>query len=581
MLAGIEAIEKRILEGKANEQEKLPDDVVTITHVDKEFAAGIDDDKLKIEYAIKKDYVGTLKAAKLEVYKDLAKEPCFVASLDIKEANTYLWDGKLSEEDGDYITYKDSPFTVKITVSEDEEFEKVGIVKKDASVEEFADEWRSYPEIAKRVSVNRSDQVGKKLTQYRYYLMMRNDIISKISGRDFYFLDDYDGNPLNYLSKHIVDAKFLNKDVKVHTNYLAVLQEVEESMGRPNGDFKKYSEDIKYSLAGIFYIRYLNTRNNMSNHSFGMAVDVDPNYNPQRSVPTWMFVHILTNQNLLFAKLDPNKMQEVSNSYKSENVDAQRISEVLLGLEKVDKLNKEYLYDISKIEQLFKAVNNFDTEYNKLREEIKQIRLRFAILDERANPTEKKAIEVSEKEIVNKVKQQIQWLSVLKNNIHDLEVATDEGYDKVFKVKDRFPSEYNYMIKCLENLYDKTSCIETAFNEIFVHESSNLMSPVCQSYSTVFDAGEVTNILSMIERTYEHYEMGFSGENEYEKDRFTLFEKWIERNKNDLIALSEKGFFRLDPSFVQYFLDHKKIRWGGHYNTDIDCMHFELHPNEF
>ncbi len=220
LLAGIEAMKKRILERKANEQEKLPDDVVAITHVDKEFAAGIDDDKLKIEYAIKEDYVGTLKAAKLEVYKDLAKEPCFVASLDIKEANTYLWDGKLSEEEGDYITYKDSPFTVKITVSEDEDFEKVGVVEEASFVEKFADEWRSYPEIAESVKVNRNDKLtGKKLTKYQYYLKMRPRMYGKISFRkDALFMEEYDESPIKYLSENVKNAEFLNRKLSTGQN---------------------------------------------------------------------------------------------------------------------------------------------------------------------------------------------------------------------------------------------------------------------------------------------------------------------------------------------------------------------------
>ncbi len=55
LLAGIAAMEKKILENREKEKSKFPDDVVAISHIDDEFAAGIDDDKLKIEYSIKKD----------------------------------------------------------------------------------------------------------------------------------------------------------------------------------------------------------------------------------------------------------------------------------------------------------------------------------------------------------------------------------------------------------------------------------------------------------------------------------------------------------------------------------------------
>ena len=578
--AGIAAMEKKILESKANEKEKLPDDVVTITHVDEDFAAGIDNDKLKIEYAIKKEYVGTLKAAKLEVYKDLAKEPCFITSLDTKEENTYLWDGKLSEKDGDYITYKDSPFAVKITVSEDEEFEKVGMAEEKASVEEFADEWRSYPEIAKRVAVNRSDKDGKKLTQYQYYLMMRNDIITKVVGKDFYFLDDYNGNPLNYLSKHIVDAKFLNKEVKVHTNYLVVLQEIEEAMGKPDNDYKKYSENEDYSLAGIFYIRYLNNRNAMSNHSFGMAVDIDPYYNPQRSVPTWMFVHMMTNRNLLFAKLSPNEMQKVNNRYKSANVDHQRISEVLSGLEKIDVFNDNHPYSIDKIDKLSEAVHNFAVKYEDLCKEIKQARLRLTVLEEGSDQKEKIARRLNT-EIPAEINQQKQWLVPIKQNTDDLTEIIDEGLDKMFEVKEKFPSEYEYMKNYLGDLRNRISCLEVSFDEIFVQELSNSSLSTCQLPHPTLDTKMITGTLSMVELIYKHNKMGFGSKSTYKKDRFNLFSEWLGNNKNDLIALSKNGFFRLDPSFVQYFIDHKKVRWGGHYNTDIDCMHFELYPNEF
>lgn len=83
---------------------------------------------------------------------------------------------------------------------------------------------------------------------------------------------------------------------------------------------------------------------------------------------------------------------------------------------------------------------------------------------------------------------------------------------------------------------------------------------------------------------YEHNKTAFdtyANNGQFEDRKFNLLIKWIGDNANSLIKLSENGFFRLEPSFVNYFLNNGKVRWGGHYNTAIDCMHFELEPNKF
>ncbi len=442
LLAGIKAMAKGILEGRADEKDKLPSDVVTITHLDQEFAAGIDDDKLKIEYVIKEEYVGTLQAAKLEVYKDLAKEPCFTTALDIKEANTFLWDGKLSEKKDDYITYKDSPFTVKITVSEDEKFEKMGVDERKASVEEFADEWRSYPEMAKFVEVNRKDKItGNKLTKYQYYLTMRPQMYDKLSFRkDALFMEEYNDSPIKYLSENIEDAEFLGRKIKVHKNYLSVLKVIESEMGKPSGDYEKYSKDEKYSMGG-FNIRYLNYRDEMSNHSFGMAIDVDAKYNPQKFAPTWTVVYMVTNHKLLSAKLKPEKMRTVNNLYKSAKIDQEQINNIKTGLEEIDVHNNTYDYDIVNLQDLDQVVSKSFSECRRLYDEIRQHNLRLLVLADSEDDNEKKMINQRLKtKIPDELDQQKETLSSTKNNVISLGSMLNDGYESAFKMKERYPS---------------------------------------------------------------------------------------------------------------------------------------------
>ena len=585
LLVGINALQKLLLEKQADMVPTLPEDIVRIAHIDEEFAAGIDNETLRIDYQIKNDDIDKLKAAKLEVFKRLAKEPCFTTPLEIVENGSFLWDGRLSDQEDDYITYKDSPFTVRITVGEDENFERVAFAEGKATVEEFADEWHNFSAMADRVTVNRVDKkTNEKLTKYQYYKMMRPKLVNKIFfDMDELVKEEYNDNPLKYLSDNIIDAKFLEKKLKVHKNYLPVLQGIEEAMGKPNNDFKKFSQNKNYSMGDIFYIRYLNYSDQISNHSFGMALDVDAKYNPQRFTPTWIFIQIVTGINLLYANLTPEEMQRVNNMYKSAKVNDERVNMIISGLQAIDLYQDKNLYNITNLDRLDKDIDEFFVEYSTLNIEIKKLNLRNLTLDKNGDQVEKDKINYRlKKEIPSEVKQRRKELLSVKNNIINLINLIDNDYEKVFHIKQRALDEEIYLKNYLSIVKNELICLEDSYDQIFNHiPINNSLSDCIQKRANdhyiQFERAQIPYIIKITQSIYKNNGIAF----DTEKNKFDLLTEWIEKNRKDLIELSFNGFFRLDPEFVHYFLETKKVRWGGHYNTAIDCMHFELHPNKF
>ncbi len=582
LLAGIAAMEKKILENKEQEKNKLPDDVVAITYIDKEFAAGIDDDKLKIKYMVKKEYAGKLQAAKLEVYKAWAKKPCFVTTLETNEENEYQWDGKLSEKLDDYITYKDSPFTIKITVSEDEEFEKVGVAEEEAWVDKEADEFRLYKNYAEaNIGGNRS------WTSYQYYKNIRSQIEENIIAENpNLLLSDYDDNPLKYYTENVTNNEFLGRIIKVHKNYKLILEKIESKMGKPNGiDYKKYKDNVEYTING-FRIRFQNDVDKISNHSFGMAIDVDATYNPQLYQKELAFISLLSNYNMVWQKngndLSVEQMKNASINLKKLEVtdkllDRMRLS--LLAIDHYNELKNVYMYSDLVTGTLGKELDQYIKNFNSTYQRIYYLSNERHFFDDPLRYTKKEASDAKKefyKNIPKKCQEMRKKLIEFKEKANPLYELFKNHYKYAFFLDKNFKEQYEHV----ENYLRATLSQAQNMVDILLDLEQLIASqkiPSCFSCEVrEIDNGITYNELLAIDlHTFLSWIVN-NNQNIYKTEKFDGFAKWIGTNKQQLIGLCQRGFFRIDNKFVYYFLDHKEVKWGGFFKDRNDWMHFEI-----
>ena len=584
-------MEKRILDGKASEKEKLPDDVITITHVDEEFAAGIDDDKLMIEYAIQEEYVSTLQAAKLEVYKDLAKEPCFTTSLDIKEANTYFWDGKLSEEDDDYITYKDSPFTVKITVSEDKEFEKVGVVEKKASVHPYADEFRVHSSVARHIS-------GKTdAEKFNNYISLKEPMFKNITdNNNNRILTTLYVHPLNYLSDNVRPREFLGREVLVHDNYYPYLQRIQNELNKKYNNH--YVNHPNYTFGGFNIRLQSGSTTKVSNHAFGMALDVDAAYNPQLYKKPLFLISLLTNTNIM-VKSTPEEMKYASDQIRKIEVTSQKIVSMKNGFEIIDGYYEaQGALSIETLDKSFEQLDELLQNVYDLRNRTLYLSNERNFIDNRAHYSTKQAEEV-EKEFYQTIpqrcvelKQEISenWnaerLKLLAQVIHN-------GYNPAMRLSLLYPTLYKELEQDLAVLSEFAELSQTLDDIIILTSSHQIHSVTNNSIKEVqlLVATEATlqTLSSFISSTVEKYYNAFGSQSDFKK----LIE-WLESGKvysfksnsnlptsSFFEELSQIGFMRMSVEFVDEFLENNTfgnkdvIDWGGYWNSKKDWMHLE------
>ena len=583
LLAGIEAMEKKILENRANEKEELPDEVVRITHVDEAFAAGIDNDKLKIEYAIQKEYVSKLKAAKLEVYKNMAKEPCFVTALNTEEAGTYLWDGKLSEKEGDYIAYKDSPFTIKITVSEDEEFEKVGADEEEGWVDKEADEFRLYADFAKKhVGGNRP-----AWTTYQYYKKIRPQVEDNIISKNPKLLQlSYNENPLKYYTENIVDTEFIGRTFKAHISFQPILERIEDIMGKPNGaSYTKYKSSKKYGIGG-FVIRFQNDVDRISDHSFGMAIDIDAIYNPQLYKKKLGFVSLLSNYNMVWQKgsttLTVENMKRASDCIKELKITNKSLTQMKVSLLAIDQYNQ--IKDVYKIQDLVTGTvaedfNVHFNSFNKLHQRASYLSNERHFLDNPSRYSQQEAANLEQEfyeDIPEKCQAMQASLTLFEKKLDSLHKVFLNHYKYAFFLHENFKEQYNYIENHLRETVEQTQKIAEALSDLEELVSRKNI-PSCFSCEVSKVKGKVTYNEQLAIDLYS-FLAWTEDNNEYLHGEKSLgaFASWIASKQSYLTGLCERGFFRIDNKFVHYFLDQEEITWGGFFKNRNDWMHFEI-----
>ncbi|MBL6449590.1 hypothetical protein JMN32_24985 [Fulvivirga sp. 29W222] len=571
------------------EEEELPELVSIVPITDEEFTAGIDDDKLEISYSIKTTDKYPLKYAKLEIYKNDGTL-AYLNDQDIKisENALFYWDGKMNQGDSKdkYIRYDESPFEVRVIASSNQEFKNEFLAKSKGSTNKYVDEWRDNQEMHKHVASH------PKWTKFEYYIEMRDQIVIKISGDDETFLKDYNNSPLDYYSKNIKTISFLGQNIDVHNNYYNVLKGIENSMGGPSS---AYYNNKKYGIGG-FSIRFQNSEPVISNHAFGMALDVDFKYNPQLYNRALFMIGLLSNITLVKTVSSVDEMKKANSLIMDMKISRSDIKNIESGYKVIEEHRDRYQgIDL----QLIGAMSE---ESKGLYKEFIEIYNRTKFLsNERhffANPERytEKEIKALKEEFYQKIPEKLNMLlnkinSFDKDKISIYRKIIKEGYGPAMLLDVHIRPDYQSLISDLDNSEKLNSINVVIDNLLRVTRSEDIpadfTAQVGEVNLTFSNSSSLNKVLNHINKVNNDYQKAFGQINSYSEiikwfDKGTVFSFYSIASLNIFdfyIQLSEIGFFRLDKAFVNEFIKPEylgKIRWGGFYKTKSkDWMHFE------
>ncbi len=549
-------------------------ELVTIEPImDYEFAAGIDNDKLEIAYSIRTTETYPLRFAKLEVYKNdgsLVYEN--KEAIVIGEDKTFLWDGKLNqniiEGENVYIRYDESPFILRILADLDENFSNPFEAKIVAEVHQYADEWQdASEEIKSRIYVNNAPT---GTTKFEYYLMLREQMINKIEIENI-----GDSGPLGYMDANDTSFTFLGKNIFVHKNYQPILTEIENEIIR-DGNFEFYKN--RYPI-GSYAIRFMNHSQVISDHSFGFALDIDPDNNPQITSKQNLFLKIVTNVDFWNTELSLSQMKNASNRFKQ--ILGSSLSQIIEGFSFIQSYNDDELIKYTTqdiIDGYFEAeIKPLYSNYNLLSQRT-TILVNYLWFEKNMNDQMLKELQV---DIPDDCLLNIRKIETIISKVQRYSSLLNDGYKKAYCMTSNFMEDYEYLRKYLQQTIDLLETYKSAYlviiNEIeetkqngYLPASFDISGDRPLIYS--FDVGQINGFLAFSRRIDEIVVQAGSTTEEYIE--------WLKlaETKNTLTRLGETGFYNLENTLVDYFLNSNKIEWGGNWPRKRDWMHFQPTP---
>ncbi|UII27632.1 fibronectin type III domain-containing protein [Fulvivirga maritima] len=557
-------------------EEERPELVTIDPITDDQFAAGIDNDKLEITYSIKPTEKYPLQYVKLEVYKNdgvLA----YVRSegLGIGEGKKFEWDGQVNQNipDGEeiYIRSDESPFIIKIIASTSQDFEDSFQTETQGSVHPDVDAFLDNYEVAKYIE---DVAPTSDMDKFEYYQQLATFMYDEVTSdqMDEQVLRNFT-NALDYLGDQVRERSFLGRKVIVHDNYWVYLQDIESNLG------SGYVNHPDYTMGG-FSIRFQrNSTDQVSNHAYGMALDVSWQRNPYLSKGQLYFLQLLTGFKFFQNPSNPEDLKEAHDKLIGFGYQQTDISSIKEGFEHLNKSslkteNFEMLLNetlgnfrsaASTFSQLVNRNTNLRNEVHffnqKTPQEIAEIeRQLFEEL-----PTEADALLKTVKAI--KSTEEI-------NQLYDL---YKEGYLKAFLLDKHKSIENETLLTVLNNLKGlfgfeaaiaslKEAC-EQPENGDYTYWVTNVTIAQPQS---IPEATTYQAVGTFIESRKADYKEIFYSISSYSGIISVL--------NNSATSLAQNGFMLMSAEFAREFLDtgNGDIGWGGNWKRLKDFMHLEL-----
>ena len=575
--------------------------VVWFTKVDATFKAGVDNDKLNITYTYKQPANTTLTHLRLEVYKPNEETPCFIQNgLELKENGTFAWDGKMNQgaDNGKFIkeftqinnegnTTK-KPFTLRLRGGNNENFnDRVFTYDTLSRVADHVNQWLENPVFHKNVVINK----GGYATKFDYFVAMADDIkdaISAQSGNPQVTWTNYDNEILKYYTQKISEHTWLGKQIRVHDNYWVLLQEIQTEIHQPvaaGGYGAGYTLPAGYSMGG-FTIRQQNKNKKLSNHSFGVAVDIDYKHNPQIYKGNLGVIGMFINTQIVNIQNHPvESMKQMHNTYIAIPNFATKLTKMKEGSQKVDSYNATKSTAASKVIKwpqlpaFLDSCNAFYTQVTALATAINGATNIGTLAAQAPTGNTFNLTATNTAQYAHQL-HQLGLNQLQKRNVVKLHTALKEGFEPTYRLAYTHAAPYNALesqLKALKQLdklvsycgYLAARLAQTLPNQqsignvalvnpstYFVNGAAPVKPTISQATTAQLNA--INTYMAEQWRLYkEAFGRSLSSFQSLRNHLATDGNEGLLRNFHDL------GFFGLEVKFVKFFTQDKYNRFAG------------------
>jgi len=516
---------------------------IKIESADFDFAPGIG--SMKIDYSLGKQTMNILKKypnEKKELKIAIADKNGKFVQIESKEPaekDTYTWNGVNTT--GDTIKINGEPYKIALALILGEE-------------KDWFDSWQAFKDklyqsiksdSVQRIvaSIDTSFIINPRRIEWEQYKNVQNFVMDKSYDNYVKLYDLYmqyegvkdAGNPLEYIKQNTKTVTFLGKSIVVHKEFATILTNVEENL-KQKGVYDELKE--KYKNDNTMCSTTMRTINDpkgggiISEHGFGLAIDIGVNKNPQiigsKSPLVQFFVKKATGFDLGINKTSYMEVKNAHNKLKSlyaniTNDDlAKKYAEIQKYQSNAEAIKIENLKSIDNhlqsLQTLYNTALNNNTKTDNIKNEISLIIDKMnnlaAILDYYINTI---VFKDDSKKAINDFKSRIQSLN---KQLTQLESGGDNNTE-------------------LNQLYNAD--IEGVAVEITKFQAE--IQQMDKSYKDfkVFGDALKTKIMSI----------GYGN------------------------VLLKDGFCDIDLEIIEAFLkSDSRIQWGGTFSTKIDAMHF-------
>ena len=558
------------------EEEERPELVTIEPITDNQFAAGIDDDKLEIKYSIKTTEKYPFQYTKLEVYKnDGTLAYVNSETIEIGEGKIFEWDGRMNQGNhaDKYIRYDDGEFTLKVIASINEDFSDLFEAETQSVVFRKTDEFRDNLEVVAYIT----PPAG--VSRFEYYLLLEEELYNIISKNktDREIIRNFN-NGLDYLGEKVNKRTFIGREVMVHDNYWPSLQDIDSKLG------SEYDNHMDYTMGG-FSIRFQEGSNDaVSNHAYGMALDVKATRNPYLEAPSLYFLQLLTDFKFHQNPSNPEDMKEAHDKLIGFGYQQADITSINAGFEYLNQSSLKTENFETLLNEVFGSYRSAAATFSQLVSRNTHLRNEVHFFNQK---TPQEIIEIERQlfeELPVEADALLETIKAVKSaeEINQLYNLYKEGYLKAFLLNKHKEDENTALLVALDDFKDlfgfeaaiaslKEACEQPA-NGDYTYWVTNVTITQPQS---VPEANAYPAVGTFIESRKTDYKEIFT------KDG-NSYSGIIKLLKNDITSLAQNGFMLMSAEFARKFVDMggSIISWGGNWKGKKDFMHMEYIEKE-
>ncbi|WP_296622715.1 M15 family metallopeptidase [Marivirga sp.] len=351
-------------------------------------------------------------------------------------------------------------------------------------------------------------------------------------------------NPLQYMYDQTEEVEFLKTTLRVHSAFKEKLESIEEELGDAlinvySSSSINHPPKYKDNIGGI-NLRRIQESTKISNHSYGLCVDIYPKGN----------IYLM---NFIY-KNYKGDMEVIAFINQVTGLNIMSMNDARLIVEKnqmfVDLLNEYDLNDFQNATEIFEDYEKDIDNYSIYKLENENP---FSSFDEFII-----SLETQNSSAVQTYYERVKKFNeFLNSNKPLLEFFTfsETGREQLVQLKE-----------LSQQLYSDISLLENNFS------NENISSLLTWVADNTYELGEISVIIDDLESFKSSVNsLGYSNFEDYSD----ILISWNNNRFNN--NLFQDGFCDVPITLINTFLNQQDISWGGTWNSGrVDYMHFEI-----